>query len=197
MKPLVPPAPERAASSDDAELVVRVSEGDVAAYRELVRRHAAKLTHYARRLLRDETEAEDVVQETCLRLWQRAGDYSPEARVTTWLHRIAHNLAVDRLRARGRWQQGEDDADAEAISAPQVRQLETRRRVETLEAAWAELPERQAAALALVHLDGLSGSEAASVLGVSEDALESLLARGRRALKAQLRKHDLLSGASQ
>ena len=110
---------------------------------------------------------------------------------------IAHNLAVDRLRARGRWQQGEDDADAEAISAPQVRQLETRRRVETLEAAWAELPERQAAALALVHLDGLSGSEAASVLGVSEDALESLLARARRALRAQLRKHDLLSGASQ
>lgn len=198
MKPVLPPAPEPAASNDDAELVVRVSEGDVAAYRELVRRHAGKLTHYARRLLRDETEAEDVVQETCLRLWQRAGDYSPEARVTTWLHRIAHNLAVDRLRARGRWQaRGEDGDDVEAISAPQARQLETKRRVESLEAAWAELPERQSAALALVHLDGLSGSEAASVLGVSEDALESLLARGRRALKARLRRHDLLPGASQ
>ena len=197
MKPVVPPAPEREASDDVAAPVVRVSEGDVAAYRELVRRHAAKLTHYARRLLRDETEAEDVVQETCLRLWQRAQDYSPEARVTTWLHRIAHNLAVDRLRARGRWQTPSDDEDdVEAISAPQARQLETKRKVLTLEAAWAELPERQAAALALVHLDGLSGSEAASVLGVSEDALESLLARARRALKAQLARHDLFSGAS-
>jgi RNA polymerase sigma-70 factor (ECF subfamily) len=184
-------------SDDDATLVLRVSEGDVAAYRELVRRHATKLTHYARRLLRDESEAEDVVQETCLRLWQRAQDYSPEARVTTWLHRIAHNLAVDRLRARGRWQTPSDDEDdAEAISAPQMQTLETKRRVETLESAWAELPERQASALALVHLDGLSGSEAASVLGVSEDALESLLARARRALKAQLRRHDLFSGAS-
>ena len=191
------PVPERERSDDDATLVVRVSEGDVAAYRELVRRHAAKLTHYARRLLRDETEAEDVVQETCLRLWQRAQDYSPQARVTTWLHRIVHNLAVDRLRARGRWQAPSDDEDdVEAISAPQTRELETKRRVETLETAWAELPERQAAALALVHLDGLSGSEAASVLGVSEDALESLLARGRRALKAQLRRRDLLSGVS-
>lgn len=176
--------------------MVRVSEGDVAAYRELVRRHAPQLTHYARRLLRDEAEAEDVVQDTYLRLWQRASEYSPQARVTTWLHRIAHNLAVDRLRARGRWQPpADEEEDAQPISAPQARELETKRRVETLEAAWAELPERQAAALGLVHIDGLSGSEAASVLGVSEEALESLLARGRRALKAELRRRDLLTGA--
>jgi RNA polymerase sigma-70 factor (ECF subfamily) len=183
-------------SDEDTALMVRVSEGDVAAYRELVRRHAPKLTHYARRLLRDETEAEDVVQETYLRLWQRASDYSPQARVTTWLHRIAHNLAVDRLRARGRWLPvADDEEDAQPISAPQARQLETKRQVATLEAAWAELPERQAAALGLVHVAGLSGSEAASVLGVSEEALESLLARGRRALKAELRRRDLLTGA--
>ncbi|HWA71591.1 MAG TPA: sigma-70 family RNA polymerase sigma factor [Polyangiaceae bacterium] len=192
------PVPPRELSDEDAVLVVRVSEGDVAAYRELVRRHAAKLTHYARRLLGDESEAEDVVQETCLRLWQRAADYSPEARVTTWLHRITHNLAVDRLRARGRFQPvSDDEVEAEPISAPQPRELETKHRVATLETAWAELPERQAAALALVHFDGLSGSEAAQVLGVSEEAVESLLARGRRALKAHLRAHDLVSGASQ
>lgn len=195
---MVRPVPLREQSDEDAGLVVRVSEGDVAAYRELVRRHAAKLTHYARRLLGDETEAEDVVQETCLRLWQRAAEYSPEARVTTWLHRITHNLAVDRLRARGRFLAAdEDDLEAEPVSAPQARELETKRRVETLEAAWRRLPERQAAALALVHFDGLSGSEAAQVLGVSEEAVESLLARGRRALKAHLGARDRLSGASQ
>lgn len=192
---MAPPTREREASNDDAALVVRVSEGDVPAYRELVRRHAPKLSHYARRLLRDETEAEDVVQETCLRLWQRASDYSPEARVTTWLHRIAHNLVVDRLRTRGRLQSFVEE-DAAPISAPQSRNLDAKRRVRSLEAALGELPERQAAALLLVHLDGLSGSEAAHVLGVSEEALESLLARGRRALKAHLRQSDPHSGAS-
>ena len=77
---------------DDAELVLRVGEGDVAAYRDLVGRHAGRLRRFAERLLRDGTEAEDVVQETFLRLCQHAGEYSPKARVTTWLHRIAHNL---------------------------------------------------------------------------------------------------------
>jgi RNA polymerase sigma-70 factor (ECF subfamily) len=195
VKAVAPPALEREASNDDAALVVRVSEGDVPAYRELVRRHAGKLSHYARRVLRDETEAEDVVQEACLRLWQRAADYSPTARVTTWLHRIVHNLAVDRLRARGRYQAFAEE-DMEPISAPQARSLEAKRQVHSLEVALNALPERQAAALVLVHVDGLSGSEAAHVLGVSEEAVESLLARGRRTLKAHLRQSDTHSGAS-
>lgn len=182
-------------TNDDAALVLRVSEGDGAAYRELLRRHAPLLTHYARRLLRDEAEAEDVVQETFLRLWQRASDYVPSARVTTWLHRITHNLAVDRLRARGRWQPFEEE-DAEPISAPQPRLLASKRLADGLEAALSDLPQRQAAALMLVHLDGLTGSEAAEVLGVSAEALESLLARGRRTLKVQLQRRAIQSGSS-
>jgi len=172
-------------SDDEAELVLRVGEGDVAAYRELVGRHAAKLRRFAEKLLRDATEAEDVVQETFLRLWQHAGDYSPQARVTTWLHRIAHNLAVDRLRGRGRLAALGDDDDI-PISAPQPVLLDQARRAHALEAALATLPERQAAALTLVHLHGLSGAEACQVLGIGAEALESLLARGRRQLKARL-----------
>jgi RNA polymerase sigma factor (sigma-70 family) len=170
---------------DDAELVVRVGEGDVAAYRELVRRHAPKLFGYASRLLRDHAEAEDVVQETCLRLWQKASDYSPAGRVTTWLHRIAHNLAVDRLRVRGRSTSFEEE-ELPPVSAPQPVLLDEARRARALEVALATLPERQAAALTLVHLHGLSGAEASEVLGVGAEALESLLARGRRALKERL-----------
>jgi len=172
-------------SGGDAELVMRVGEGDVPAYRELVRRHGKKLHHYAARLTHSPADAEDIVQETFLRLWQRASEYSPRARVTTWLHRIAHNLAVDRLRARGRWQALEDEDDA-PISAPQARLIDDRRRAENLDAALSELPERQRAALVLVHLNELSGKEAAHVLEISEDALESLLARARRTLKEKL-----------
>jgi len=178
----------REESSDDTELVVRVGEGDVAAYRELVRRYGARLHHYARRLLNESHEAEDVVQETFLRLWQRAGSYSPEARVTTWLHRIVHNLAVDRLRSRGRWQALDDESEA-PISAPQVRKLDEQQRAKSLDAALNRLPERQRAALTLVHFHELSGKEAAAVLGVSETALESLLARARRALRQLIESH--------
>ena len=170
---------------DDALLVLRVGEGDVAAYRELVKRYAAKLSRFAERLLRDGTEAEDVVQETFLRLWQRAGDYQPKARVTTWLHRIAHNLAVDRLRARGRTLPLAEEEEM-PTSARQPTLLDEKRRVVALEAALAALPERQATAIVLVHLHGLTGAEAAEVLGVGVEAVESLLARGRRALKSEL-----------
>jgi RNA polymerase sigma-70 factor (ECF subfamily) len=170
---------------EDALLVLRVGEGDVAAYRTLVGRYAAKLSRFAERLLRDATEAEDVVQETFMRLWQHARDYSPEARVTTWLHRITHNLAVDRLRARGRTRPLVDEDEMPA-SARQTTLLDEKRRVLALDQALAGLPERQATAIVLVHLHGLSGAEAAEVLGVGPEAVESLLARGRRALKAAL-----------
>ncbi len=169
---------------DDAELVLRVGHGDVASYRELVRRHASKLQSFSKRLLRDETEAEDVVQETFLRLWQRARDFTPSARFSTWLFRIAHNLAVNRLRARGRLSALDDDA--QPVSAAQPALLDEKRRAEALEAALRELPPRQGAAMTLVHLHGLSGAEAAEVLGIGSEALESLLARARRALKAEL-----------
>lgn len=175
-------------SLEDAELVVRVGEGDVAAYRELVRRYGTRLHHYASRLLNETHEAEDVVQEAFLRLWQRATSYAPDARVTTWLHRIVHNLAVDRLRTRGRWQALDDSSDA-PISAPQGRQLEAQRRAETLDQALEQLPERQRAAIVLVHLHELSGKEAARVLGVTDTALESLLSRARRALRQLLERH--------
>lgn len=160
----------------------------MAAYRTLVGRYAAKLSRFGERLLRDPAEAEDVVQETFMRLWQHARDYSPQARVTTWLHRITHNLAVDRLRARGRTRPLGDE-DEMPDSARQTTLIDEKRRVLALDQALAGLPERQATAIVLVHLHGLSGAEAAEVLGVGAEAVESLLARGRRALKAALAEH--------
>jgi RNA polymerase sigma-70 factor (ECF subfamily) len=173
--------------SDDAALAARVAAGDRAAYRTLVRRHAGGIHRYATRLVRDPADAEDVTQETFLRLWTKARDYDPVARLTTWLYRIAHNLAVDRLRARGRLQ-ALDNPDVEPApeSQRQTELLESKQRAEALAAALDALPPRQASALALVHLQGMSGAEAAEVLGLSAEALESLLSRGRRGLKARL-----------
>jgi len=181
-------------SRSDALLVLRVAEGDAAAYRELVQRYAGPLHHFALRLTRSQAEAEDVVQETFMRLWLRAAEYRPESRVTTWLHRIAHNLAVDRLRARGRLAELEADAEPAPRSGSPVRLLDAKRRAEALQRALDTLPERQATAIVLVHWHGLSGNEAAEVLGVTPEALESLLARGRRALRARLAAEGATDG---
>ncbi|MFZ5893871.1 MAG: RNA polymerase sigma factor [Myxococcota bacterium] len=173
---------------DEAALLRSVAEGNVAAYRELVRRHASRVLRLAARVLRDPSEAEDVTQETFLKVWQRAGDYSPAGSAVGWLCRIAHNLSVDRLRRRGKLQAFEEEQAEETApeSAPQANLLNRMQRKTALESAIDALPERQAAAITLVHLDELSGQEASQVLGVSVEALESLLSRARRNLRARL-----------
>lgn len=175
-------------NDDEAALLTRVAEGNVAAYRELVRRHASRLLRLTSRVLRDDAEAEDVTQETFLRVWQRAADYSPDGSAVGWLYRIAHNLAVDRLRRRGKLKAFEEEEDEERApsSAPQSGLMHQMERKSALDRAIETLPERQATAITLVHLDELSGSEAARVLGISVEALESLLSRARRNLKARL-----------
>lgn len=183
---------------DDLLLVVRVGEGDAQAYRKLVQRHAEQLHHYAVRLLRNSADAEDVVQETFLRLWLHATDYTPSARVTTWLHRIAHNLAIDRLRSRNSLEASDEGFELTQIPEPKPDQLEAKLDAAALHRALDALPARQAAALVLVHFNGLSGQEASEVLGVGEGAVESLLARGRRNLRARMGKpFDATHGDSQ
>src|SRR6476659_7844573 len=78
----------------------RVARGDAEAFRMLTERHAASVTAHAKRMLRDASEAEDMVQEAFLRLWKNAPTYRPDARLGTYLHRIVHNLCVDTLRSR-------------------------------------------------------------------------------------------------
>ena len=90
-------------ASEEATLVARVAAGDESAYRALLAVHLAPLNRYARRMLGDRDEADDVTQEVFVRLWTDAHRYRPEAaRLTTWLHRIAHNLCVDWQRRHGR-----------------------------------------------------------------------------------------------
>ncbi len=168
----------------EAELMRRTAKGDAVAFRALADLHLAKIMNYAHRLLQNRSDAEDVAQETFLRLWKDAGRYEPKARVTTWLHRIAHNLCIDRL--RGKREEPTAEMDEERTSQEPGGLLDRKRVALEVGRALETLPERQRAAITLVHYQGLTNIEAAAVLDVNVDALESLLARARRSLREKL-----------
>lgn len=170
---------------DEHALVARVAEGDVRAYRQLVDRHLTGINAFLVRLLGNRAEAEEVAQETFLRLWSKAGSFVPRAKPSTWLYRVAHNLAIDRLRRR---REAPSDALADEMPAsgrPSLH-LEQKQLAVAVQAALADLPERQRAAIELVHYQGMTTAEAAEVMDVGEHALESLLARARRKLRETL-----------
>ena len=172
--------------ADDARLLARLAAGDATAFRVLVDRHLAAVIATARRILGDEAEAEDVAQDVMLRLWSAGGTLEVgDGSVKPWLRRVATNLAIDRFRSRRRVDL--HDEVPEVAEAPvQERQLTEREMTGRVGAAIARLPERQRLALTLFHMEGLSQIEVARALGVSDEAVESLLARARRTLKAAL-----------
>lgn len=171
----------------DAELVRSIGAGEPRAAEALVRRHLPRMVGLARRMLGDAAEAEDVAQEVFLRVWREAPRWRPgAAKFETWMHRVALNLCYDRMRRRR--ESADPDAGVNvADSAPMpADQWLARQRTARVDAALAELPERQRAAIVLVHYQELTNIAAAEMLEISVEALESLLARGRRALKAAL-----------
>ncbi len=192
--PARPDAPEEL--SDD-QLLARYARGEALAARMLAERHLPRILSYAARVLRgDRAEAEDVAQEAMLRLWRIAPAWRPgEAAVSTWLYRVAANLCTDRLRRRGRRATADlDSAPEVADAAPSaVARLIGADRMAALQAALDALPERQRQAVVLRHIEGLSNPEIAVVLEVGVEAVESLTARGKRALAAMLagRREDL------
>jgi RNA polymerase sigma-70 factor, ECF subfamily len=185
------------ADSSDDHLMARVVRRDRAAFGTLTARHLGSVHRYLTRMTSNHADADDLTQETFLRVWLNAASYRPgTARLTTWLHRIAHNLAVDELRKRRTVQfaePGGTDADdeltggslAEAAADPAAH-LEAARTQARLDEALTRLPPNQRAALLLRQVQGFSQEEAADVLGVSVSSLESLVGRARRALRAHL-----------
>ena len=150
---------------DEAALLARYARGDAAAVRALTLRLTPRAYAQAMRLLGDRAEAEDVAQDAMMRLWKIAPDWrAGEAKVTTWLYRVVAYLCTDRLRRSPRG----------PLALNEV-------------AALATLPERQRMAVMLRHFEGATNPEIAERLGVSVEAVESLTARGKRALAAALK----------
>lgn len=171
--------------SDEA-LMVLYANGDPQAARILTLRLVPRIHGYAARLLGDRAEAEDVAQEAMLRLWRIAPDWRQgEARVTTWLYRVVTNLCTDRLRRRR--PQGLDEVPEPEDGAPgaAARMIEADR-IAALDRALAQLPDRQRQAVVLRHLEGLTNPEIALAMDIGVEAVESLVARGKRALGAIL-----------
>ena len=183
------PASRPGAGEVDEEgvLLARVAAGEAQALRALVDRHLPTVVAIARRMLRDDAEAEDVAQETLLRLWRNAASLElGEGGVRPWLRRVAANLCIDRVRAQKNTSLG-DALPEEAEPAGQVTRLAERELARRVDAALKALPERQRLALTLFHYEGMSQIEVGEVMGISDEAVESLLARARRALKASLK----------
>lgn len=170
----------------DEELVSRVGRGDPAAIQALVARKLPRMLALAHRMLNDPAEAEDVAQETLLKAWRQAPRWKPgKARFDTWLHRVALNLCYDRLRRRREilTDAVPDRPDPGPLPDHGLQAAELGARVD---AALAKLPERQREAIVLCHYQELGNIEAAALMEISVEALESLLSRGRRALRASL-----------
>jgi RNA polymerase sigma factor (sigma-70 family) len=173
-------------SDPDEELLGRVAAGDPAAVRALAARKLPRLLALAKRMLGEATEAEDVAQEAMIRAWKQAPSWRPgAARFDTWLHRVALNLCYDRLRRRRETPTDQPPEQIDDGPAPD-RGLEARDVGRRVSAAMLALPDRQREAVALCHYQEMTNIEAAAVMGLSVEALESLLSRGRRALRAAL-----------
>ncbi|GAA0763931.1 RNA polymerase sigma-70 factor (ECF subfamily) [Erythromicrobium ramosum] len=185
-------APRTAGPGDDAALAARLAARDPAALREVIACHAAALHRACYRMTADAHEAEDIVQEACLRLWDQApkiaarhpigNQAAATLRLGGWLQRVVTNLAIDRLRRTRRLSDGEvpDSAD-EAPLADTL--IEAGERDGTARALIMALPERQRAAIVLTYYEELSNADAAEAMEMNIKAFESLLHRARAALR--------------
>jgi len=166
----------------DHELMARAAKGDGQAFRILAGRHAERALRLARRILGNEAMAEDVVQDAFLRVWINASRWRPEAAFRTWLYRIVVNLCLNARRRASDLPLDAAEHVPDGGLAPDE-QLELRERDRQLTAAIDTLPVRQRAAIVLTYQEGFSNAEVAAVLDTSVSSVETLLARGKRALR--------------
>lgn len=166
----------------DESLLVAFGNGDREAAHALTHRLTPRVLGFATRMLGDRAEAEDVAQDAMLRLWRIAPEWRQgEAKVTTWLYRVVSNLCTDRLRKKRGI--GLDTIDEPADDKPGVEaaMLQSQRQV-ALDEALQSLPERQRQAVILRHIEEVTNPDIAELMGISVEAVESLTARGKRAL---------------
>jgi RNA polymerase sigma-70 factor, ECF subfamily len=187
-----------ALSPEEEELCMRrIAENDREAFNTVVEAYMADIFRFSYSILKDQAAAEDIVQETFYRLWTKAAQWNPSGRLKSWLMRIAHNLCIDEIRGKKDIYPEDVQELAFPDQAPdQLERYATQQSGDIVRTALLDLPERQRTALSLVYYQGHSNIEAADIMNVSVDALESLLARGRQGMKQTLEraKSYLLEG---
>jgi RNA polymerase sigma-70 factor (ECF subfamily) len=170
-----------AGERSDAELLRAHADGDRDAFEILIRRHRDRLWAVALRTMRDPEEAADALQDAMISAFRAAGSFRAESAVTTWLHRIVVNACLDRIRRR-------TARPTVALSEQTAEPADHRDRIAeretalTVEAALAQLPVEQRAAIVLVDVEGYPVAECAAILGVAEGTVKSRCARGRARL---------------
>lgn len=180
--------------ASEEDLLDAFAKGNRAAALVLTEQLTPRVLAQAQRMLGNTAEAEDVAQEAMLRLWRIAPDWDyGRAKVSTWLYRVVANLCTDRLRKRGRAVALDAVAEPEDDTPSVAQAMQSQTRMDALRDALADLPERQAQAVALRHLEELGNPEIADIMGESVRTVESLIARGKRGLIARLsgRKAEL------
>ncbi|NBF06841.1 RNA polymerase sigma factor [Pseudomonas sp. Fl5BN2] len=173
----------------DLELLARIGNNEAQAVKEMVTRKLPRLLALASRLLGDADEARDIAQESFLRIWKQAGTWrSEQARFDTWLHRVVLNLCYDRLRRRKEHLQSDSEEAFEAVDSGPTpdEQLDASTQSRRMAQALDKLPDRQREAIVLQYYQELSNTEAAALMQISVEALESLLSRARRNLRSHL-----------
>ncbi|SHF24545.1 RNA polymerase sigma-70 factor, ECF subfamily [Ruegeria intermedia] len=179
---------DRVAAEDlsDEQLLRLFADGDAAAARVLTDRLGPRCFSVALRMLNNRAEAEDVTQEAMMRLWKVAPDWVPgQARISTWLYRVTLNLCIDQRRRKSA-DPLDGTPEPQDDSAGVVERMQQKARLDALNVALAQLPERQRQAVVLRHIEELSNPEIAEIMRISVEAVESLVARGKRALAAIL-----------
>ncbi|WP_315720932.1 MULTISPECIES: RNA polymerase sigma factor [unclassified Bradyrhizobium] len=184
------PAGEAAVFDEDKELLDRLAIGDEAAFRLLVERHIDRAYAIALRIVGNAADAEDVVQDTMLKVWTHRGRWQHgRAKFSTWLYRVVSNRCID-LRRKPRTENVDvvpEVADGQPDAASVIERAEMS---SILEAAMQRLPEQQRIAVIFSYHENMSNGEIAEVMDTTVAAVESLLKRGRQQLREMLRRHE-------
>lgn len=179
----------------DAELMLRVKDGDGGSFALLLEKHRSPVVHFVYRMIQNYAISEELAQEVFLRVYRSRGTYEPTAKFTTWLFRIATHLALNWLRD-GKNERGQERLDDDSSDGPS-RELPDRKitveqsmvyevKLEEVRAAIASLPEKQRAAVLMHKYEEMEYSQIAKVLDCSESAVKSLLFRAYESLRARL-----------
>ncbi|MBR0686737.1 RNA polymerase sigma factor [Bradyrhizobium manausense] len=191
--PLAPDSTPVAADivfDEDSELLDKLATGDEAAFRVLVERHIDRAYAIALRIVGNAADAEDVVQDTMLKIWSHRGRWQHgRAKFSTWLYRVISNRCID-LRRKPRNENVEAVPEVADGQPGAVELIERNELNGMLELAMQRLPEQQRIAVIFSYHENMSNGEIAQVMDTTVAAVESLLKRGRQQLRQLLRKHE-------